>query len=68
MKRKQKKREKYLKGFHGLGVSITNVKFSISTAGYMRKRDKYRQIFGEKPKFLFVKIECGENGKKGCKT
>jgi hypothetical protein len=44
-----------------------NVKFSISAAGYMRKKDRYKEIFGEKPKYLYVKCDGMGNGKKGNK-
>lgn len=67
MKKQKKRKEKYLKGANGECLSIMNVKFSISAAGYMRKKDRYKEIFGEKPKYLYVKCDGMGNGKKGNK-
>jgi hypothetical protein len=64
MRKQKKRKEKYLKGGAGEGLSIMNVKFSISAAGYMRKKDRYKEIFVEKPKYLYVKCDCMGYGKK----
>jgi hypothetical protein len=36
-------------------ITIKNIRFNMSAIGYIKKRDRYRQIFGEKPKFLLIK-------------
>ena len=40
---------------YSLNVNIQQVKFDQNKQGMPKKKDRYREIFGERPKFLLVK-------------
>ena len=38
-------------------ITVKNVEFNKLNPGYVKKRDRYREIFGDKPKYLYVKAD-----------
>ena len=39
-----------------LNLKINNMKFDRLASNYVKKRDRYKQIFGDKPKYVYKKI------------
>lgn len=37
-------------------MNVKNVEFNKECQGYKRKRDRYKEIFGEKPRYIFKKV------------
>lgn len=56
-----------MKNIHNYGINVHNMEFN-KVGGYMKKKDKYREIFGEKPKFVMVKADEAGMGFKGIVT
>lgn len=40
----------------GYSLNVQNLKFNKLATGCLRKRDRYREIFGDKPKIVMVKV------------
>ncbi len=45
-------------------LSVKNMEFNKQSKDYIKKKDRYREIFGEKPRYIFVKADDNEGLKK----
>lgn len=40
----------------GVSLPVKQIRFGQTIKGGLKKRDRYKEIFGEKPKYLLLKV------------
>lgn len=45
-------------------LSVKNMEFNKQSKEYIKKKDRYREIFGEKPRYILVKADDNEGLRK----